>query len=126
MARSFSDRVFAGVCGGFAVTFRLNAWFWRVAFVVLSLISGGAFLAAYLILWWIMPLESPASRRRRGITPIIPVVVLILAAALWIANLRGVLVSPTGDNLYIPILLVALALVYFLRQVRLATSGGQA
>jgi phage shock protein PspC (stress-responsive transcriptional regulator) len=126
MARSFSDRVFGGVCGGFAVTLRLNAWFWRVAFVVLTLISGGAFLAAYLILWWVMPMESPAVRRRGGITPIIPIAILIAAFALWLANLRGVLVSPTGENLYIPILFVAVALVYFLRQVRLAVSGGSA
>ena len=64
MYRSFSDRVLGGVCGGLAAALHVNAWLIRLIFVVLTLVSLGAFAALYLLLWWIVPAESPTQRRR--------------------------------------------------------------
>lgn len=118
MTRSFSDRVLGGVCGGLARATRINAWLWRIAFVVLAVASAGAFLAAYLALWWLVPQESPAERRR-GLPLLLALGLLALAGALWAAELQGRLISPAGMSMYLPILGAALALIFFVRQIRL-------
>ena len=55
LRRSRTNRVFAGVCGGLAEFFGINAFWFRLAFLI-SLIPGGVpgFLL-YLILWVIIP-----------------------------------------------------------------------
>jgi phage shock protein PspC (stress-responsive transcriptional regulator) len=122
MTRSFSDRVLGGVCGGLARATRINAWLWRIAFVVLAFASAGAFLVAYLVLWWFVPQERP-SQRRRGFPLLLALGLLALAGALWAAEMQGRLLSPAGASMYLPLLAVALALAFFLRQIRL---GGRA
>ena len=52
LRRSTSDRVIAGVCGGLAEHFGLNATVIRVAFI---LCSG---LPLYVLLWIIIPQEE--------------------------------------------------------------------
>jgi phage shock protein PspC (stress-responsive transcriptional regulator) len=42
MYRSFTDRVFGGVCGGLAAILPINAWVFRAAFIVLSIMTVGA------------------------------------------------------------------------------------
>ncbi len=118
MTRSFSNRVFAGVCGGLARSTRLNAWLWRVLFAVLALASQGIFLVIYLLLWWIVPQESLASRKR-GFPLILVILIIAAGAVLWLVELRGLLPAPAGVSLLWPILLVALALVYFIKQIRI-------
>lgn len=123
MTRSFSNRVFAGICGGLARSTRLNAWLWRILFTILTIASQGVFLAIYLLLWWIVPQESLAARRR-GFPFIFVILIIAAGAALWIADLRGLLPAPAGVNLLWPILLLALAIVYFVKQIR--TGGATA
>jgi len=120
MTRSFANRVFAGVCGGLARSTRLNAWLWRILFAALAVASQGVFLVVYLILWWLVPQESLAVRRR-GLPLILALLIIAAGAALWFVELRGLLPAPAGMSLLWPILLAALALVYFLKQIR---SGG--
>ena len=57
--RSRSNRVIAGVCGGFAKWLGWSPTSFRILFVVVSILSV-AFpgILAYLILWLVMPLES--------------------------------------------------------------------
>ena len=57
--RSRSDRIIAGVCGGFAKWLGWSPTSFRILFVVVSILSV-AFpgILAYLILWLVMPLES--------------------------------------------------------------------
>lgn len=115
MVRSFTDRVFGGVCGGLAASLRINAWILRFLFVILALASVGTFAVAYLILWWLTPQGSPVTRRR-GLPVILVFVLLALAIALWVLRLQNQLITPYGTDLYLPILAFALALVFFLRQ----------
>ncbi len=57
LRRSRSNRIFAGVCGGLANFFGINAFWFRLAFLI-ALIPGGVpgFLV-YVILWIIIPNE---------------------------------------------------------------------
>ncbi|MFN8378484.1 MAG: PspC domain-containing protein [Anaerolineae bacterium] len=115
MLRSFSDRVLGGVCAGLAASLHINAWLVRVLFVLLALMSGGAFIAAYLMLWWMTPQQS-AVLKRRGVPLLFVFLILLGATLLWVLNLTGRLVTADGVSLYLPILAVGLASIYFLRQ----------
>lgn len=119
MNRSFTDRVLGGVCGGLAVLFPINAWWFRAAFVALAAVTTGAFGALYLLLWWMLPQESLVSRRRGGAGWLLLVILLAVATlAAWLAHLSGGLKGPTGQDLFWPGILLALGAVFFLRQVR--------
>jgi phage shock protein C len=54
--RSRTDRKLAGVCGGLAQYFNLDATLIRVLFVVLAVL-GGSDLVLYLAMWIIVPNE---------------------------------------------------------------------
>jgi phage shock protein C len=55
--RSRTNRKLAGVCGGLAQYFNLDATLIRVLFVVLALL-GGPGLVIYLLMWILVP-EKP-------------------------------------------------------------------
>lgn len=117
MLRSFSDRVLGGVCGGLAASLHVSALWVRSIFVILTLLSLGAFAALYLLLWWIVPLESPATRRR-GLPLIIVLALIVLTAAAWAGRELGQLTTASGVNLFWPGAVVILSAVFFLRQLR--------
>jgi len=117
MVRSFSDRVLGGVCGGLAASLHVNGWTVRVIWVLLTLVSLGAFAALYLLLWWIVPLESPM-QRRRGIPVILILLLIVLTGAAWAGRDLGRLTTSAGVNLFWPGALVILSAVFFLRQLR--------
>ena len=54
--RSKTNRQLAGVCGGLAEHFNLDATLIRVLFVVLAVL-GGSGIVLYLALWIIVPKE---------------------------------------------------------------------
>jgi phage shock protein C len=54
--RSKTDRKVAGVCGGLAQYFNIDATLIRVLFVVLAVL-GGSGVVLYLALWIIVPKE---------------------------------------------------------------------
>jgi phage shock protein C len=54
--RSRTDRKLAGVCGGLAQYFNLDATLIRVLFVALAVL-GGSGLVIYLVMWIIVPNE---------------------------------------------------------------------
>jgi phage shock protein C len=58
--RSRTDRKLAGVCGGLAQYFNLDATLIRVLFIVLAVL-GGAGLVIYLAMWIIVPNEPQGS-----------------------------------------------------------------
>lgn len=58
--RSRTDRKIAGVCGGLAEYFNIDATIVRVIFLILLLPGGVPGLLPYLILWVVMP-EKPAA-----------------------------------------------------------------
>jgi phage shock protein PspC (stress-responsive transcriptional regulator) len=57
--RSRSDRKLAGVLGGLAEYAEVDAAAMRVIFLILAVITGGAALLAYPLMWLVMP-EAPA------------------------------------------------------------------
>jgi phage shock protein PspC (stress-responsive transcriptional regulator) len=119
MYRSFTDRVFGGVCGGLAAILPINAWVFRAAFIVLSIMTVGAFAALYLLLWWLIPQESLVTRRRGGSGLFLVVIILtIFTAAGWVLSANGTLTLPSGMGAFWPGMLLALSLVFFFKQVR--------
>ncbi len=56
LRRSRSDRWIGGVCGGLARSTGLEAWGWRLLFV-LGLFLSGCSLLAYALLWIFVPSE---------------------------------------------------------------------
>ncbi len=56
LARSRNDKKIAGVCGGFAEYFDLDATLIRILWLML-VIFGGCGVLAYLIAWIVMPQE---------------------------------------------------------------------
>jgi len=57
LARSRTDRVISGVCGGLGKQTDLPSWAWRVIFC-LTFLYFGAGLVIYLLLWIFLPLET--------------------------------------------------------------------
>jgi phage shock protein PspC (stress-responsive transcriptional regulator) len=118
MYRSFTNRVLGGVCGGLAAVFPISVWWFRAAFIVLSLVTAGAFAALYVLLWWLLPQESLIERHRGGASRLILVIILTIITLIgWLAQANGQLKSPTGQDLFWPAMLLALSVVFFFKQV---------
>jgi phage shock protein C len=58
LARSRKGRMLAGVCAGLADYFGLDVTLVRVIVAVVSIITGGAGVLAYLAAWVIIPTEG--------------------------------------------------------------------
>ncbi len=58
LVRSRKGRMLAGVCAGFADYFSLDVTLVRVIWAVVSVITGGAGVLAYLAAWVIIPAEG--------------------------------------------------------------------
>ena len=56
LRRSRDNAWLGGVCGGLARVTALDAWFWRLLFVLLVLCAGTGVLA-YLLMWVLVPQE---------------------------------------------------------------------
>ncbi len=57
LRRSRSERMLGGVCGGFAQYFGIDPVAARVAYVLGTLLTGGALVLAYAVFWMVMPEE---------------------------------------------------------------------
>jgi phage shock protein C len=55
LRRSRTNRIVAGVCGGLADFFGLDAFWFRLGFLIAMIPGGVPGIALYLILWLIMP-----------------------------------------------------------------------
>ncbi len=64
LRRSIADRKIGGVCGGIGEYFGVDATLVRVAFVVLTIMTGGGFLLAYLIAFLVMPDQNHTTATR--------------------------------------------------------------
>lgn len=60
LTRSRSDRMIAGVCGGWAEMLGVDAAIIRIALVAATLLGVGAGIVLYAICWMVMP-EEPAA-----------------------------------------------------------------
>ena len=57
LRRSRTNRMIAGVCGGLGEFFGVNPWWFRLAFLIVLIPGGVPGIAAYLILWLVIPSE---------------------------------------------------------------------
>jgi phage shock protein PspC (stress-responsive transcriptional regulator) len=119
MVRSFTDRVFGGVCGGLADRLPINSWTLRLLFVILSIVSLGVFALIYVALWWTIPQQSlTATRHNSPLLGIGVLLIIVSMAGAWIADQAGWLRSPDEKSILLPIILLILSFVFLLRQVR--------
>jgi phage shock protein PspC (stress-responsive transcriptional regulator) len=122
LERSASDRMLAGVCGGLGRYFELNPAFFRVGFVVLTLV-GGAGVLVYLAAVLVMPAEGKErsiaeqvleERRERpwplvGLAVVgVALLVLLSHATLW----------PAAGAGWIFVLVVGLVVLWVSRSAR--------
>lgn len=63
--RSTSDKKIAGVCGGLAEYFNIDATIVRVIFVILLLPGGFPGLIPYVILWLVVPYKPETLHLKR-------------------------------------------------------------
>jgi phage shock protein PspC (stress-responsive transcriptional regulator) len=109
LERSRSDRMLAGVCGGLARYFDIHPAFYRVGFVVLTLI-GGAGVLIYLAAALVIPDEgeedsiAAAALRGRRDRPW-PLIGLSLVAIAGLVLLSRVSIWPSGDAAWILLLI---------------------
>lgn len=116
MTRSFTNRIFGGVCGGLGRAIPLNATLWRVLFILLTLVTGGVGALVYLLWWWMLPQHIPGNKERGS--ALLTLLALLLGAALiggWLV--RDQLVGPGGADLFGPAALLLLALVLLVKQI---------
>lgn len=57
LRRSRTNHIIAGVCGGLEEFFGLDAFWFRLAFLIAMLPGGVPGIAAYLVMWLIVPSE---------------------------------------------------------------------
>ena len=57
LAKSSTDRVIGGVCGGLGKHTAIPSWMWRVMFCV-GILSFGIGLIPYILLWIFVPAEE--------------------------------------------------------------------
>lgn len=58
--RTTDERMVAGVCGGLARYFNLDPTLVRVAVALLTLLTSGSGIIAYIVLVFVMPQQTPA------------------------------------------------------------------
>jgi len=100
------------VCGGLGRQTPVNAWAWRLFFIALTLATLGTGALMYLVLWWVLPLDSPVrpvASGWRGLVGFLLSIVLLIGFLL-----RAQLADVGGFWLQASVLL---ALIFALKQV---------
>jgi phage shock protein PspC (stress-responsive transcriptional regulator) len=120
LERSRDDRMLAGVCGGLARYFGIHPAFYRVGFVVLTLI-GGAGILVYLAAVLVMPDEGradsiAAETLRDSRDHPWPLIGLGLLALAGVVLLSRVTLWPRGDAAWILLLLAGGAILFLARR----------
>jgi phage shock protein PspC (stress-responsive transcriptional regulator) len=118
LERSRSDRMLAGVCGGLASYFEIHPAFYRVGFVVLTLL-GGAGILIYVAAALVMPAEGQADSvasaalrgRRDRPWPLIGLGLLAVGAAVLLSQAT---LWPHGDA-WVVLLLAGGAILWITR-----------
>lgn len=96
--RSPTDKVLGGVCGGVADYLGWDPVLVRALWVVLTLMTSGAGLLAYLIFWLVLPVGSKATGQVRSAALSLNgdnakriAVVLIVLGVVWLLSNTGIL-----------------------------------
>ena len=120
LERSRDDRMLAGVCGGLARYFGIHPAFYRVGFVVLTLI-GGAGILVYLAAALVIPDEGKtdsiaAETLRDSRDRPWPLIGLALLALAGVVLLSRVTLWPSGDAAWILLLIVGGTILFLARR----------
>jgi phage shock protein PspC (stress-responsive transcriptional regulator) len=125
LQRSRSDRMVAGVCGGLARYFDIHPAFYRVGFVVLTLL-GGAGILIYAAAALVIPDEgkedsvATAALRNRRDRPW-PLIGLALVGVALASLLSRATLWPHGDA-WIPLLIAGAAILWVTRHSNRVTT----
>lgn len=120
LERSRSDRMLAGVCGGLARYFDIHPAFYRVGFVVLTLI-GGAGILIYIAAALVIPDEgeadsiASAALRERRERPW-PLIGLAFVAVAGLVLLSRVSIWPHGDVAWFLLLIAGVIILHLARR----------
>src|SRR6186997_888510 len=120
LERSRSDRMLAGVCGGLARYFDIHPAFYRVGFVVLTLI-GGAGILIYIAAALVIPDEgepdsiASAALRDRRERPW-PLIGLAFVAVAGLVLLSRVSIWPHGDVAWFLLLIAGVIILHLARR----------
>ncbi|RZS90314.1 phage shock protein C (PspC) family protein [Motilibacter rhizosphaerae] len=110
------DGVGGGVARGLAAHLGIDVRIVRAAFVVLAFCSGAGVLA-YVLFWWLAPVDSCAERRPRPRTRVVTAAVLVavaLAVAAGDALLRWLGLTLVGPALWpVAVVVVGVAIVWW-------------
>lgn len=121
LERSRSDRMLAGVCGGLARYFDIAPAFYRIGFVVLTLL-GGAGILIYIAAALVIPQEGEETsiaaaalkNRRERPLPLLGLGLFVLAAAVLVSH--GAF-WPSGDFAWVLLLLAGAVILWTTRRV---------
>lgn len=69
LRRSHDDRIIAGVCAGIGRYLNVDPTAIRVAFALVAVLTWGAALLAYPIMWFLMPEEPAPAQQWPTTTP---------------------------------------------------------
>lgn len=106
LTRSRADRMVAGVCGGLAKYLGLDSVWVRLAFVVLTIVSGGAALLAYVVAWIVIP-EGDGAGAPAEAGPGGSIVIGALLVVVGVGALVDRLV-PWLDRVFWPVVIISL------------------
>jgi phage shock protein PspC (stress-responsive transcriptional regulator) len=117
VARSLTDRVLGGVCGGLAAYLGIKPGGLRIGVLLLAVLSQGAVGVLYLILWWVLPLnltpDTPAPGRDLGRLLLVSVLCLVGGALDWASGVGTINGLAVGAWLWPGLIILAgLALVW--------------
>lgn len=121
VARSLTDRVLGGVCGGLSAYLGINAWWARLLFILLTVLSSGAAAVLYLMLWWMLPVDllPDAPPPGRDLIRLLSVAgLIILVGLLVVAQGMDALRGPGGIDLFWPGMVLLLGAALLWQQVR--------
>lgn len=137
LARSMTDRVFAGVCGGIGAYIGLNPLWVRLLFIIMAPTTGGYGVLLYILLWIVLPQETldalpalepvrpgdppnpapPRAARGSSMGQVIFAIAAMLLGVALLVLLSDVLPVPAGD-LFWPVAALSIGLALLWRQAR--------
>lgn len=62
LSRPIDQKMFAGVCAGFARSFNVDVTLMRILWIAATLVTGGLVILVYIGSWIAMPKDYPATR----------------------------------------------------------------
>ena len=115
MTRLLENRILGGVCSGLGRSTPISAWIWRIIWLLLIPLTGGTAILLYAMWWWVLPEQSFNDVEVGRFLPTIAVIALsLIVIGGWFV--RETLVSNTGADLYIPLMLLLTSLVFLSQQ----------